>query len=169
MSSSLPVAYSHLPQVLAKCRLKISELHERLKAAGVNVNQKSLYRLTTSEPLQKIDTRIVGAICQTCSVGIQDVITFEHPKPVLQKLTASDQKRFDHLMTKHNEGELNAAEMQEFDELSDKAHQLTMANARMLVAQRRALNAARRPLIIRRLHNASRKRAESAKRVLKRH
>ncbi len=60
MSNSLPVAYSHLPKVLAKRRLKISDLQEKLRAAGINVNQKSLYRLTTSEPLLKIDTRIVG-------------------------------------------------------------------------------------------------------------
>lgn len=155
--------------ILAKCRLKVSDLHEKLKAAGINVNQKSLYRLTTTEPLQKIDSRIVGAICQTCAVGIQDVITFEQPKAVLQKLSNPEQKRLDELMTRHNEGKLNAVEMREFDELSEKAHQLTMANARMLVAQRRALN--RRPHLIRRpiraRHNA-RKRPRSAKQVLQR-
>ena len=165
MSNSLPVAYSHLPKVLAKCRLRISDLHEKLKAAGIYVNQKSLYRLTTSEPLQKIDTRIVGAICQTCAVGIQDVITFEQPKPVLQKLSAADQKRLDDLMTKHTEGKLSAEEMREFDELSERAHQLTMANARMLLAQRRALNSPQGPRIIRTHQHRSRKRPEAAKRV----
>jgi len=128
--------------MLAKHRLKVSDLHEKLKAFGVNVNQKSLYRLTAAKPLQKIDARIVGAICHICSVGIQDVITFEKPNPVLAKLTVAEQKRLDYLMSRHNDGKLNAREVREFDELSDKAHQLTMANARMLVAQRRGLNSA---------------------------
>jgi hypothetical protein len=170
MSNRLPLAYSHLPQVLAKRHLKISELHKKLKAVGVNVNYKSLYRLTSSAPLQKIDARIVGAICQTCAVGIQDVITFEQPKPVLQKLQEADQNRLDDLMTKHTEGKLSGEEMREFDELSEKAHELTMANARMLVTQRRAINSARRPQMI---HGSIRtrryeapKRTAPAKRIL---
>ncbi len=142
MSDSLPVAYSHLPEILALRRLKVSDLREKLRAVGVNVNQKSLYRLTTAEPIQKIDTRIVGAICHTCDVGIQDVIGFEKPKPVLQKLPVDEQRRLDELMTAHAEGPLGAGEMRELDGLSEKAHQLTMANARMLVAQRRALDKA---------------------------
>ena len=158
MSAVLPVAYSRLPKVLAKNRLKISDLREKLKAAGVNVNQKSLYRLITSKPLHKIDTRIVGAICQACAVGIQEVISFEQPRPVLEKLTSAEQSRLDDLMTRHSERKLDAGEMREFDELSDKAHQLTMANARMLVAQRRALNQAQRP--------GARKRPQPAKRKL---
>lgn len=170
MDNILPLAYSDLPQVLAKCRLNISDLHEKLKAAGVNVNQKSLYRLTTSKPLQKIDTRIVGAICQTCAVGIQDVITFQQPKPVLQKLTNSEQKRLDDLMTQHSERKLNAGEMREFDELSEKAHQLTMANARMLVAQRRTLNSAQRLRNVRsHPRHGARKRPQPTKRVLQQH
>jgi hypothetical protein len=142
MSDVPPLAYSHLPEVLAKSRLKISDLHEKLKAIGFSVNQKSLYRLTSAKPLLKIDTRIVGAICQTCAVGIQDVISFEQPKAVLEKLSLTDQNRLNDLMTRHSERKLNGEELKEFDKLSDKAHQLTMANARILVAQRRTLNAA---------------------------
>ncbi len=164
MSNSLPLAYSHLPSVLAKRRLKISDLHDKLKAAGVKVNHKSLYRLTSSAPLHKIDTRIVGAICHTCAVGIQDLIVFERPKSVLQKFNDADQKRLDDLMTKHSEGKLNAEELREFDELSEKAHELTMANARILVSQRRVLNSARSPELVhgsvRERHDGKRKRAE---------
>jgi len=159
MSNSLPLAYSHLPQVLAKRHLKISELQTKLKAAGVKINDKSLYRLTTSEPLQKIDVRIVGAICYVCAVSIQDVIAFEQPKTTLQKLDQTEQKRLEDLMSKHTEGKLSAEEMQEFDELSEKAHALTMANARILVAQRRSLNSVRTA-------TAPRQRAGSAKRNL---
>jgi|GEM_PF-1357235 len=169
MSNSLPLAYSQLPKVLAKCHLKISDLHEKLKSAGIIVNPKSLYRLTTSNPLQKIDTRILGAICHTCDVSIQDVIAFEKPKSVLEKLTHAEQKRLDDLMTRHSDGKLNADEMPEFDKLSEKAHQLTMANARMLVAQRRALNLVQRTRIVRARPHGERKRPQSPKSVLQNH
>ena len=139
MSDSLPVAYSHLPKILAECDLKISDLHQKLKQAGIRVNQKSLYRLTTSKPIQKVDTRILGAICKTCAVNIQDVIVFEKPKARLQKLSTTEQRRLDELMSKHSEGQLSADQVREFDRLSEKAHDLTMANARVLLAQRRAL------------------------------
>ncbi|MDX1950822.1 MAG: hypothetical protein SFY81_01490 [Verrucomicrobiota bacterium] len=161
MINSLPVAYSRLPQILRKCRLNISDLHERLKAAGLNVNPKSLYRLTTLKPIQKIDTRIVGAICETCDVSIEEVIAFEKPKPVLEKLTIAEQKRLDELMTSHSERELSRDELRELDELSEKAHQLTMANARMLVSQRRALMAQRS-----RNNSIDRKRAQHPKKAL---
>lgn len=169
MGNTLPRAYSQLPKVLAKCRLKISDLHEKLKAAGVNVNHKSLYRLTSPDPLQKIDTRIIGAICHTCDVSIQDIIAFEKPKLVLEKLSSAEQKRLDYLMAQHNEGKLTANEMREFDDLSQKAHQLTLANARLLVAQRRSLNSAPRSQVTRRLRRGLPARARKIKRVVKSH
>jgi hypothetical protein len=43
-------------------------------------------------------------------------------------------------MTRNNEGKLSTEELREFDELSEKAHQLTLANARLLAAQHRALS-----------------------------
>jgi hypothetical protein len=141
MNGSGPVAYSQLPKVLAKHRLKISDLHQKLKDAGVSVNYKSLYRLIAAHPLQKIDTRIVGAICQACGVGIQDLIGFEKPKPILAHLSNDEQKRLDDLMTRHSEETLSAEELHDFDELAEKAHQLTLTNARLLLSQRRALNA----------------------------
>ena len=77
-------------------------------------------------------------------------------------------------MFKQSEGKLATKEMREFDELSQKAHELTMANARMLVAKRRALNAARAaaPIIhdvVRSRQRTLRKGAKSAKRNLQYH
>jgi hypothetical protein len=131
-------AYSHLGEVLSNLKLTIPELQRQLRGLGVAVNIKSLYRLISPEPLQKIDTRIVGAICQTCQVGIGDVIEFSKPQVKLQQLDAPEQKRLDQLMSKNNEGAMSQAERQELDELAGKAHKITMANARVLVAQRRA-------------------------------
>ncbi len=145
MRNDAPVAYSQLPRILAQRRLSVSDLKGRLKAAGVTVNQKSLYRLTSFAPLQKIDTRIVGAICQTCAVGIEDIISFEPPKPVLEKLNEMEQSELEQLMDKNNEGQLTPSELQRYDELSDKVFDLTMTNARLLAAQRRSLKSTRHP------------------------
>ena len=53
-------AWSTLRMVLAAKNLTVADLQERLRAAGFAVNVKSLYRLTTAEPLQKVDLAIVG-------------------------------------------------------------------------------------------------------------
>lgn len=131
-------AYSHLGEVLSSLKITIPELKRQMERLGVAVNIKSLYRLISPEPLQKIDTRIVGAICQTCQVGIEDVIEFSKPQTALQQLAAGEQKRLTELMSRNNEGALTRAERQEFEELADKAQRITLANARVLVAQRRA-------------------------------
>ncbi len=136
MSNKLPIAYSRLPDVLQKCQLQVQGLHRKLREIGLNVNPKSLYRLTTSDPVQKIDTRILAGICKTCDVKIQDVIVFEKPHPTLMKLNDSEQKRLNQLMSRNNEEKLSSKEASELNVLTEKAHQLTMHNARTLVAQR---------------------------------
>jgi hypothetical protein len=138
MSGMKLEAYSHLGEVLSSLKITIPELKRQMERLGVAVNIKSLYRLISPEPLQKIDTRIVGAICQTCQVGIEDVIEFSKPQKALQQLAAGEQKRLTELMSRNNEGALTRAERQEFEELADKAQRITLANARVLVAQRRA-------------------------------
>ena len=137
MNGNTVEAYSHLAAILSSRNIAIPELRRQMKRLGVPVNIKSLYRLISAEPVQKIDLRIVGAICQTCHVGIQDVIDFSRPKPSFQRLETQAQKRLDELMSKNNEGTLTASERKEFNALAERAHQLTMANARLLAAQRR--------------------------------
>jgi hypothetical protein len=145
MTGRLPVAYSHLPEILSKSRIKITDLKRRLEDAGVRVNPKTLYRLTSTAPLQKIDTRVIGAICHACDVGIEEVIIFDRPRAGIQKLSAADQKRLDDLLSKHRENKLSKSEISEFDELCDKAHALTLANARLLASKRRSVRQRRNP------------------------
>ncbi|HWF18459.1 MAG TPA: hypothetical protein VG754_04300 [Verrucomicrobiae bacterium] len=130
-------AYSHLTTVLNVRKIAIPELRRQMLKLGVPVNIKSLYRLASPEPLQKIDLRILGAICRTCHVGIQEVIDFNKPSMALQRLGSSDQKRLDELMSGNNDGMLDSAERKELEELAGKAHQITIANARLLARQRR--------------------------------
>jgi hypothetical protein len=101
------------------------------------VNIKSLYRLAEAGPLRKIDLRMAAAICKVCAVPIGELITFERPQAQLRRLGAREQSRLDALMDRNNDGKLTAAERREFLALAEQAHQLSLANARLLIAGRR--------------------------------
>lgn len=137
MNGNAPEAYSRLRTVLAGRNLTVFQLHRQLDSTGLPVNIKSLYRLTADEPLQKVDLRVAGAVCQACGIEIGDLITFQKPRAQLHRLDPKIQARLDELMEKSNEGQLTAREKKEFAALADEAHRLSMENARMLLAERR--------------------------------
>lgn len=137
MNGNAPEAYSRLRSVLAARNLTVFQLHRELDSAGLPVNIKSLYRLTSDEPLQKVDLRVAGAVCQACEVEIGDLITFQKPRSQLHRLDQKTQTRLDDLMEKSNDGKLTVREKREFTALADKAHRLSIENARMLLAERR--------------------------------
>jgi hypothetical protein len=56
--------WSNLGMLLAEHNMSVLALHKRLQEKGVSVNLKSLYRLAVSQPLQKLDARIVKPICK---------------------------------------------------------------------------------------------------------
>ena len=137
MNGYIPEAYSRLASILARQNLSVLALQRTLEEAGVPVNIKSLYRLAEDGPLQKIDLRIAAAICKVCAVSLGELISFEKPPSQLHRLSAKAQARLDELMTRNNEGKLTAAGRREFLALADEAHQLSLANARLLLAGRR--------------------------------
>ena len=149
MNGYAPEAYSMLGSILARQNLSVLSLQRKLSEAGIAVNIKSLYRLANDSPLQKLDLPITAAICKACSVALSDLITFEKPKAQLHQLDGKSQARLDALMTKNNEGLLTAAERKEFDALADRAHKMSMENARTLLAERRRVGK----------HNALKKKA----------
>jgi hypothetical protein len=130
-------AYSRLPLVLAGMNLTVFQLHRRLEEAGFPVNIKSLYRLASEEPLQKIDLRIAAAICRVCNVALGELITLEKPQNRLRQLDGRTQRRLEVLMSKNNDGKLTAIEKREFTQLAEKAHRLSLQNARLLQAGRK--------------------------------
>ena len=131
-------AYSMLGTILARQNLSVSALQRRLAEAGVAVNIKSLYRLADDAlQLRKVDMQIAGAVCRECNVGLGDLITLQKPQARLGRLDTRTQARLDELMEKNNEGKLTAAERREFDGLAERAHQISMENARTLLAERR--------------------------------
>src|SRR5260370_42323285 len=99
--------------------LTVGDGHEKLREQGFDVNNKSLYRLTTYRSVQKIDTAIARAICQALNVGLEDLIVFQKPKFELQRLDRRSQKQLDRLMDKNNEGKLTEKERAKFKALLD--------------------------------------------------
>ena len=137
MNGNIPAAYSRLRFVLAGMNMTVFQLHRRLEEAGFPVNIKSLYRLTSEEPLRKIDLGIAAALCMACNVTLGELITLEQPPRQLRRLDARTQSRLDELMSKNNDGKLTVGEKREFAELAEKAHKLSLDNARLLQAERR--------------------------------
>jgi hypothetical protein len=127
-------AYSTLPDLLMKLRLTVAEVHQRLLRRGFKFDKKTLYRLASHEPLQTINAPIVGAVCDEFKIGLDDLLTWERPKPKLHRIDARTQARLGELMSKNNEGKLTHMEREEFEALGKVAEQLSLKNARALVA-----------------------------------
>jgi DNA-binding Xre family transcriptional regulator len=130
-------AWSTLPNLLAEKNLTVVDLHEILRKRGFEVNKKSLYRLTAPEPIQKLDTGIVRAVCEALNVRLEDLIQFQRPKFELRHLDAKSQKELDRLMDKNNEGELTKSEQARFKALLDEVQTISLYNAKALLSHKR--------------------------------
>jgi hypothetical protein len=134
-------AYSQLKQLLGKRQMSVPELRRRIEQIGMAVNLKSLYRLSkTDEPLEKLDLRVAGIICEICRVPLSELIVFETKKTRIERFPAGKQRRLEVLMTKNNMGRLSASEREELQGLVNEAEELTLHNARLLARQKRNLN-----------------------------
>jgi hypothetical protein len=133
-------AFSRLKRVLDEQNMTVPALHRRLRAQGLRINLKSLYRLSNDRrPLQRLDLRVAEAICQAFTLPLSDLIAFEEPQRKLRRLTAAKQKRLDALMARNNDGRLTDTEMQELRELVREAEEIMLDNARRLAEQRQQL------------------------------
>lgn len=134
-------AYSRLKQVLRKRQMTVPELHRLLKQGGMSVNLKSLYRLNQEhQPVERLDMRVAGAICQLCKVPLSDLVTFETTTR-LQRFSSVKQRRLDTLMSKNTEGKLTTSEAEELRALVQEAEEMALTNARVLAKQRHRLAA----------------------------
>ena len=129
-------AYSRLDQLLSRRKMTIPELQKRIEQHGVHINLKSLYRLNKRhQPLQRLDLRVAGAICQEFEVSLDELINFQKENNQLAQLPADQQQRLEELMAKNNEGLLTNTQQQELQDLVHKAEQITLHNARLLAQQ----------------------------------
>lgn len=137
MNGSDKGVWSTLPNLLAEKNLTVADLYQILQKRGFAVNKKSLYRLTASQPVQKLDTAIVRAVCEALDVRLQDLIQFQKPKFELKRLDPKSQRELDRLMDKNNEGELTKSEQARFKVLLDEAQRISLYNAKALLNQKR--------------------------------
>jgi hypothetical protein len=133
-------AFSRLKRVLDDQNMTVPELHRRMQRQGLRINLKSLYRLNNDQqPLERLDLRVAGAICQVFALPLSELIIFETPRRKLRRLAARKQRRLDTLMTRSNEGLLTNAEKQELRLLVREAEEIMLDNARRLAGQRQQL------------------------------
>jgi DNA-binding Xre family transcriptional regulator len=137
MNGSDKGVWSTLPNLLAEKNLTVADLYQILQKRGFAVNKKSLYRLTASQPVQKLDTAIVRAVCEALDVRLQDLIQFQKPKFELKRLDPKSQRELDRLMDKNNEGELTKSEQARFKALLGEVQKISLYNAKALVSQKR--------------------------------
>ena len=84
IEGSIIYAYARLKRLLGEPNLTVPELYERARKSGMRVNLKSLYCLNNeSQPVERLDLRVAGAICQACDTPLSELITFEIPKAKL--------------------------------------------------------------------------------------
>jgi hypothetical protein len=130
-------AYSRLKRVLGERRMSVPDLQRRMEQQGLNVNLKSLYRLSRDDqPLERLNLRVAGMICQVCAVPLSELITFETAGSKLHRLAAAKQRRLDVLMARNNAGKLTASERHELQSLVREAEEISIRNARILAGQR---------------------------------
>jgi len=137
MSGQDKAAWSTLANLLAEKNLTVADLYQILQKRGFEVNKKSLYRLTASQPIQKLDTTIIRAVCEALGVRLQDLIQFQKPKFELKRLDPKSQRELDRLMDKNNEGELTKSEQARFKALLGEVQKISLYNAKALVSQKR--------------------------------
>jgi Cro/C1-type helix-turn-helix DNA-binding protein len=134
-------AFSRLKRVLGERGMSVPDLQRRLEQHGLSVNLKSLYRLVKDDqPLERLNLRVAGMICQVCEVPLSNLIAFEMTAARLRRLPATKQGRLDALMDGNNEGRLTPGQSKELQGLVREAEEIALSNARKLANQRRALS-----------------------------
>lgn len=134
--------YSQLKRVLDDRKMTVPELQRRIERAGLRVDRKSLYRLSReATPLERLDLRVAGAICQVCGVTLSELVAFADENKKIARLGTAKQRRLDELMDRNNDGRLTSAERSELRLLVDEAQRITVDNARVLAAARLRLPA----------------------------
>ncbi len=130
-------AYSRLNRLLKAQRLSVQELHRRILSFGINVNIKSLYRLSDEyRPVDRLDMRVAGAICQACAAALSDWIAFEDDQGAMQSMTTYKQSKLEQMMSKNNNGLLTDVEFSEFQILVREAEEISLYNARLFAQKK---------------------------------
>ena len=130
-------AYSRLKTVLKQRDLSLGDLQQFLRTSGVRVGQRSFECLEDeTQPLERLDLRLAGVICQVCEVPLSELIVFRPSEDEVRRLSLVKQKRLTYLMDGNNNGALTEAESEELRRLARECEEMTVHNARFLAGRR---------------------------------
>jgi len=116
--------YPRLDDLLRKKGLSVAELERQIERRfGLSIDPKTLYRLTSGEPVQRADLEIAGAVTAILDVGLGDLFDV-HAVPVDEydekepaERDPVESERLAELFDRQARGVLSDAEQQELDAL----------------------------------------------------
>jgi hypothetical protein len=137
--------YPRLNELLRLHELTVAELERRIaRRFGLSVDPKTLYRLASTEPVQRADLEIAGAVAAVLGVGLDDLFDV-HAVPVADEESAAGEldpeqsRRLAELFDRQAHGTLTDSERQELEalvaEYGRRLHELRLQE----IAQRRGV------------------------------
>ncbi|MFN8559539.1 MAG: helix-turn-helix transcriptional regulator [Dehalococcoidia bacterium] len=116
--------YPRLSELLRAKRLSVAELERRIEARyGLQVDPKTLYRLTAAAPVQRADLEVAGAAAAILGVGLGDLFDV-HAVPLDDnqtlngaELDSAQSHRLADLFDRQARGALSPAEQDELESL----------------------------------------------------
>jgi hypothetical protein len=115
--------------------MTVAEIERHLKQRhNLDVNIKTLYRLTRAAPIQRADLEIAGAVATILGVGLDDLFSVEavavdeQSEADLQVLGLADSRRMAELVARQAQRLLTEQEWAELEELVARYGQLLHAH-----------------------------------------
>ena len=87
-------------------------------------SEEPLPSRSEDQPLERLNLRVAGMICEVCDIPLSELIAFELAEVRLRRLPPSKQKRLDALMETSNQGRLTASERKELQVLVRDAEEI---------------------------------------------
>ena len=119
--------YPRLDELLRERGLTVAELERRIERQfGMRVDPKTLYRLTHTDPVQRADLEIAGAVATILGVGLDDIFdvlatpTRGLPGEEAPLLLPEQSRRMSELFDRQDHVGLTPAEQAELDGLVDE-------------------------------------------------
>ena len=137
------VCYSKLHSILIKKEITVIDLYRKLKKQNIQVNIKSLYRLNNPiVPIEKIDTRVAGQICDSLKIDLSSLFTFREKidSSKFSSLSQDTERKLNILLEKNREGNINTKEKKELAKLIEETEQIMLSNVLALSEQKRTLD-----------------------------
>jgi len=119
--------YPRLNELLRAHDLTVAELERRIEGRfGLQVDPKTLYRLTHTDPIQRADLEIAGAVAEILGVGLDDIFdvqvtpTIGDEAQASSDLTSEESRHLAELFDRQATAGLAAAERVELELLVEE-------------------------------------------------